>query len=390
MEIVDVKAVTLKGKIMCGGPFWEERLVRPVDVYPKYKKVSAGEFLKVSEVETEPVTSHVLIITDEGVTGVSSPIRGPIQLQIIDTQVKPFLLGEDPLAIERLWDIMYRSCVHGRKGETMMAISAVDCALWDLIGKARGEPVYRLLGGPTRGEVRAYASTLGYSLDPKDVEKRAQQFVEEGYTAMKWFFRYGPSDGVKGMKKNLELVKTIRDAVGYDVDLMVDCWMSWSVPYTLKMAKKMERYELAWIEEPLMPDLLDGYAKLTSTLETPISGGEHEYTRWGFKEILQKDAMDIIQPDITWAGGITEILKICALASSYGVPVIPHTGCIEATIQLLFSQTQTLCPIAEYLIKYNQVFQSVYKNPLTPERGFFKPPTRPGLGIELDESKILE
>lgn len=388
MEIIDVKAVTLKSKIESEGAFWEERLVRPIDIYPEYKRVGASDFLKVSELETEPSTAHILIITDEGYNGVSGPIEEETQLRIIDTQLKPLLLGEDPLATEKIWDVMYRFCVHGRKGETMMAISAVDCALWDLAGKIRGEPLYRLLGGPTRGEVKAYASTLGFSLDPEDVERRAQQFVDEGYTAMKWFFRFGPSDGIKGMKKNVELVRTIRDAVGYDVELMVDCWMSWSVPYTLKMAKMMERYELAWIEEPLMPDCLDGYAKLTSTLETPIAGGEHEYTRWGFREILQKEAMDIIQPDITWAGGITEISKICALASSYDIPVIPHTGCIETTIQLLFSQPLSLCPIAEYLIKYNQVFQSVYKNPITPRGGFFEPPTASGLGIELDESKL--
>lgn len=389
MRIEDVRTFTLRGLMPCEGEFWEERLVRPIDVYQRFREEGPGSLKRVSESTVEVAGTYLEIATDEGVSGIAGPIDS-LQVSIINGSLKPLLLGEDPYQVEKFWDQMYRLMVHGRKGETMMAISAVDCALWDLKGKALKQPVYKLLGGPTRDRVRAYASTLGYSLKPEAVAKRCQSFVEEGYTAMKWFFRHSPADGVKGVERNLELVKTVRDTVGYNVDLMVDCWMSWSVPYTIKMAGKLERYELAWIEEPLLPDDVDGYAEVAAAVETPIAGGEHEYTRWGFNELIKHKALDILQPDIMWAGGISEVLKICALASVTDVSVVPHTGFMASTVNLLLSQTETLCPIAEYLVKWNMINQAFYKEQLKPEKGFFKPTSKPGLGFEFDEGKVVE
>ncbi len=389
MRIEDVRTFTLRGLMPCEGEFWEERLVRPIDVYQRFREEGPGSLKRISESTVEVAGTYLEIATDEGVSGIAGPIDS-LQVSIINGSLKPLLLGEDPYQVEKFWDQMYRLMVHGRKGETMMAISAVDCALWDLKGKALKQPVYKLLGGPTRDRVRAYASTLGYSLKPEAVAKRCQSFVEEGYTAMKWFFRHSPADGVKGVERNLELVKTVRDTVGYNVDLMVDCWMSWSVPYTIKMAGKLERYELAWIEEPLLPDDVDGYAEVAAAVETPIAGGEHEYTRWGFNELIKHKALDILQPDIMWAGGISEVLKICALASVTDVSVVPHTGFMASTVNLLLSQTETLCPIAEYLVKWNMINQAFYKEQLKPEKGFFKPTSKPGLGFEFDEGKVVE
>ena len=389
MRIEDVRTFTLRGLMPCEGEFWEERLVRPIDVYQRFREEGPGSLKRISESTVEVAGTYLEIATDEGVSGIAGPIDS-LQVSIINGSLKPLLLGEDPYQVEKFWDQMYRLMVHGRKGETMMAISAVDCALWDLKGKALKQPVYKLLGGPTRDRVRAYASTLGYSLKPEAVAKRCQSFVEEGYTAMKWFFRHSPADGVKGVERNLELVKTVRDTVGYNVDLMVDCWMSWSVPYTIKMAGKLERYELAWIEEPLLPDDVDGYAEVAAAVETPIAGGEHEYTRWGFNELIKHKALDILQPDIMWAGGISEVLKICALASVTDVSVVPHTGFMASTVNLLLSQTETLCPIAEYLVKWNMINQAFYKEQLKPEKGFFKPTCKPGLGFEFDEGKVVE
>jgi len=389
MRIEDVRTFTLRGLMPCEGEFWEERLVRPIDVYQRFREEGPGSLKRVSESTVEVAGTYLEIATDEGVSGIAGPIDS-LQVSIINGSLKPLLLGEDPYQVEKFWDQMYRLMVHGRKGETMMAISAVDCALWDLKGKALKQPVYKLLGGPTRDRVRAYASTLGYSLKPEAVAKRCQSFVEEGYTAMKWFFRHSPADGVKGVERNLELVKTVRDTVGYNIDLMVDCWMSWSVPYTIKMAGKLERYELAWIEEPLLPDDINGYAEVAAAVETPIAGGEHEYTRWGFNELIKHKALDILQPDIMWAGGISEVLKICALASVTDVSVVPHTGFMASTVNLLLSQTETLCPIAEYLVKWNMINQAFYKEQLKPEKGFFKPTCKPGLGFEFDEGKVVE
>jgi len=383
LKIADVRAIKLRGKPPFDPEkFWEERLARPVDIYPKY--MMEGPDYPAPKI----LTQHFLeVVADDGTTGIYGPIEEKI-LYIVENDLKRYVIGEDPFCIEKLWDIMYRSQVHGRKGETMMAISAVDIALWDLKGKALNQPVVRLLGGPTREDIPAYASTLGHSLEPKKVVEVCQKYVDEGYTAMKWFFRYGPSSGLKGVKKNVELVKTVRDAVGYNVDLMLDCWMSWTVNYTLKMGRLLERYELAWLEEPLMPDDIDGYAELSRRLEIPIAGGEHEYTRWGVRELLKKHAVSILQTDVTWAGGITEMLKICALASAEGIPVIPHAGWSEPSQCVIFSQPETVCPMIEYLVKWG-VLQQAFLGQHKPEKGYYKAPHKPGVGYELERDKIV-
>lgn len=400
MKISQVEVLELIGEFKGGKDFWEERSIRPIDVYPEYGREEVIRW-KLRESQNERFElSHIYvrILTDDGLSGVCGPIGAPIgdiEAYIISRRLKKILVGKDPFQIELIWDQMYRLLVHGRKGYGIMAVSAVDCALWDLIGKALNKPVFKLLGGPTREKVRVYASTLGFSLRSDLVEERCKQFIDEGYTAMKWFVRFGPSDGVKGVEENLKLVKTIRDVVGYEVDLMIDCWMSWNVRYAFKMAKEFDKYEVKWIEEPLMPDNIDGYSELRSMIRKAglnilVAGGEHEYTRWGFKQLIDKGALDILQPDIVWAGGLTETLKICALASSNDLQVIPHTGVVSTTLNLLLSQPETLCPIAEYLIKWNIINQAFHKEQIVPRKGHLLIPDKPGLGIEIDWSKVRE
>jgi len=388
-KITDVRILKVKGVLPFeGGEYWEERLVRPVDIYPEYKTEGPRKMKKISSRKVETESSFVEITTDGGITGMahsSSWLNG-----ILQNHIKPILVGKDPLAAEKLWDQLYRFNVHGRKCWSMIAQSQVDCALWDIIGKARKEPVYRLLGGPVKEKIRAYASCLGYSLEPKRVTERAQRFVDEGYTAMKWFFRWGPSDGVKGEEKNIELAKTLRDAVGYSVEIMLDCWQSWNVKYTIRMARKLERYEPAWLEEPVLGDMVDEMAEIKAAVDIPISGAEHEYTRWGFMNLAKRNALDIWQPDVTWAGGISEVTKICAIASSVGIPVVPHSGNAPISQHIWFSQNIATVPIAEYLVKWNPVHQAFLKEQLAPEKGFIYPWKKPGLGIELDENKIEE
>jgi len=390
-KITDVKTFNVKGPLDHEGdaPFWEERLVRPIDIYPEYKAVGPQELKQVSPNQVEVNANWLEIETKAGVTGVARPIS-PLIAYICRNVLKPVLVGKDPLAVERIWDQMYRTQVHGRKCDTMIAISAVDIALWDIIGKLRDEPVYRLLGGPVKDKIRAYASCLGWSLKPELVAKRAQMYVDQGYTAMKWFFRHGASDGVKGEEENLLLAKTLRDAVGYDVDIMLDCWMSWGVNYTVKMARKLERYEPTWIEEPVMGDMVDEMAEITRRVNIPVSGAEHEYTRWGFKQIIEKRALDILQPDPTWAGGISETQKICTLASAAGIPVVPHSGNAPITQHIWFSQNVDVVPLAEYLVKWNPYTQALDKEVLAPVKGYVYPTKKPGLGIELDEEKVTE
>jgi len=376
MKIKDARFFRLRSGRPIPKGFWEERLVRPVDIYERFRKEGPSRPGEEEVFEQ----AFLEITTDEDERGIFGPVSDSVAM-IVQRNLRPVILGEDPFAVEKIWDIMYRSQVHGRKGETVMAISAVDCALWDLIGKTKNEPVVRLLGGPVQRKVPAYASMLGFSLEPKDVARRCQEHVDEGFKAMKWFFRHGPGSGSSGVEKNVELVKTIRDSVGYDVELMLDCWMSWSVPYAIKMAKNLERYELAWLEEPLMPDDIDGYVELRRKIDIPIAGGEHEYTRWGARELLTRRAVDVLQMDVTWSGGITEMRKVCALASAEGAPVIPHAGWCEAAQSITFSQPQQTCPMIEYLVKWAAIQQAFNREELKPDGGYFYVPSKIGLGF---------
>lgn len=389
MKITAVRCIQYTGTMDFPGVFWEERLIRPIDIYPQFK----------AEIERWPSPAHegtyrmtstfVHIETDAGISGTGGPITAD-QAFIIKRSMEHYLLGADPLAIERLWDVLYRAAVHGRKGVEMMAISAIDCALWDLKGKWANVPVYVLLGGPVREELPAYASALGYGLDPDRVAEVTKEIVGNGYRATKWFPRWGPADGRAGIAKNVELMRTLREAAGPDVDIMIDAWMSWDVPYTLAMAERFAEYQPRWIEEPVLPDKIASYAAITAKIGhgIAVSGAEHEYTRWGIHQLMQANAMHVYQPDIYWAGGISELLKIAALASVYDVQLIPHGHSTPATANFLYAQPITLCPLLEYLIKWNTIHQWFLKHPVEPVGGFVPLPTLSGLGMELDEAKI--
>jgi len=387
MKITAVRVSELKGILEHKGEFWEERLIRPLDIYPEHKAEGPGWTEKVGPDAFRITANFVQIETDADVFGIGGPFPEE-QAYIIVKQIAPLLIGHDPLAIERIWDRVYRSMVHGRKGTAMMALSVVDCALWDLKGRWFNAPVYQLLGGPVRDKIPAYASALGYSLDPELVQERAQMFVEQGFTATKWFFRDGPTDGKAGIERNMRLVRTLRESVGPDVDIMLDCWMSWDVPYTIQMARRLEEYAPRWIEEPVLPDKIDQYAEITRNVNIPISGAEHEYTRWGLKHLMDMRAMDVYQPDIYWCGGISETMKICAIGSAYDVVVIPHGHSTPATAHLIAAWPETTCPLLEYLIKWNEIHQFFLKNPLKPINGYVTPPSTPGIGMDLDEGKV--
>jgi L-rhamnonate dehydratase len=388
MKITGLRYVQLKGTLDYDGPLGEERLVQPIDIYPEYRAVPAAWPLGGQEGPPYAMTHVYLYIdTDSGVSGTWGPVNHSLA-RIIEGSLRRVLIGEDPHAIERIWDKMYRHAIHGRKGETMMAISAVDLALWDLKGKLLGAPVYELLGGPSRTKIRAYASMLGYSICPELAAKRAKEVVAQGYTATKWFFRHDPTEGQEGVRKNMELIQTIREAVGPDIEIMFDAWSSWDVPYTIRMAELAADYRPWWFEEPVLADMIPQYAEIRrSVTSVAISGGEHEYTRWGVKALLDAGAVDILQTDPTWAGGITEMIKICALASSYGIPVIPHYGGMAST-QLIASQTITTCPIQEWLLQIGITNQHFLKYKIQPMDGHIDLPAGPGMSMELDESLI--
>ena len=232
-------------------------------------------------------------------------------------------------------------------------------------------------------------------MEPERAAARARALVQDGWTATKWFFRHGPGSGRAGIEQNVALVRALRQALGPDVDLMLDAWMSWDLPYAVQVGRRIAEYQPRWLEEPALPDKIDVYAQIRRALQPlgiPISGGEHEYTRWGLKQYMDQQAVDVLQPDLYWCGGISETLKICALASTYDLPVVPHGHSTPATCHLLASQPPPLCPMLEYLIKWNTVHQWFLKTPIQPVNGAVAISVldQPGLGMELDERKIHE
>ena len=389
MKIDAIRIRRLSGMLPTEGMFWEERLARPIDVYDEYRARQDFEGEAQTDPRHLPLVAHfVEVHADEGVIGIAGPVPETVAF-FIGRRLRPLLLGRDPIAHEVLWDQMHRFMVHGRQGDAMLAISAIDCALWDLKGRWLNQPIYKLLGGPTRRAVPAYASMLGFATqDASRVRERAQWAKSQGYTAQKWFFRHGPMSGPEGMRRNVELVRTVRDAIGPDDDLMLDCWQSMEPGYVIDLAARIAEFRPRWLEEVCMPDRIDSYRAVKEKIAIPLSGAEHEYTRWGFKRFIDAKALDILQPDIYWAGGISETLKICALATAADLITIPHGHSTPAGIHVSVTQSPIHTPYQEYLLKWNDIHQHFLAHPVKPVDGMIHLPERPGIGMDLDAAKI--
>jgi L-alanine-DL-glutamate epimerase-like enolase superfamily enzyme len=362
-------------------PAQEERQVGMLDIYPHFaSRPPAGP-------RDHQTGVYVQVEEAGGAYGLFGPIF-PETVPLIQNKLAPMITGQDPRAGEYLWDVMYRSDRHARKGYLMMAISAVDCALWDLRGKLAGEPVWRLLGGPTRPTVPCYASMLGYSHEPARIVARVREMVDAGYRAQKWFFRYGPNDGLVGMERNVTLARIVREAAGPNIDLMFDCWMGWDLSYATRMIERLEPFRPRWLEEAVPADRIAEFAQMRDAGRVPIATGEHEYTRWGFLQLLQTGGVDVLQADPDWCGGISELVKIGTLASAYGRHVIPHGHSVYAAAHVVASQPPVTFPMAEYLVRYQPMAQHFHTYMLVPEGGAITLPTLPGLGIEIDPAKV--
>ncbi|MDD9955178.1 MAG: hypothetical protein OXP68_03055 [Anaerolineaceae bacterium] len=366
---------------------WEEaaerqRVALPLDLYPD----QAHPYPPNQRVR-ELKQIFVEVRSDEGVTGHFGAIETR-QAFLIDTQLRPLLLGQDALATELLFDLMLRLDRHGRSGVFMTAISAIDCALWDLKGVAWGQPVYRLLGGPTRERVPAYASMLGHSIEPDEAAQGALDFQSQGFPAQKWFFPYGPGAGQGGLEKNIALAQALREAVGPHYPLMFDAFNSWTVPYARQMLRALEPLNPTWLEEPIPPERVSEFRKLRQATRVPIATGEHVYTRWQSKELLLNEAVDVLQNDPDWTGGISELVKICALASSFEVPFIAHGHSLLPALHIAASQSPATVPWVEYLVYHQPPKQHFHSPKYLPQNGHLALPTLPGLGIVLDESKF--
>ncbi|MHC5542084.1 enolase C-terminal domain-like protein [Singulisphaera rosea] len=346
------------------------------------------------DLRSDPVF-HVLVrvTTDEGLTGLGAIGLGSRAMaDIVEKILAPLILGRNPFDVELLWELMYRSTINiGRKGLVLEAISGIDIALWDILGKATRQPVYNLLGGRTRDRIRAYASYLYADRDLERLARMARGYVEDGFTAVKMRFGYGPQDGRPGMRKNVELVRTVREAIGDDVDLMADAYMGWTTQYAIEMIRMLEDYHLAWVEEPVIPDDLDGYARIRASTHTAIAGGEHEFTRYGFKELITRGCVDYVQLDVNRVGGVTEAKKIWALAAAFSLPVIPHSQNYHNQ-HLIMSHVNS--PMSEYLppdYRDGDTFLSeLFIGDAVARDGHITPSDKPGMGVELNEAVVSE
>ncbi len=359
----------------------------PLFIYDELRPKPYADASRATTQNSAVSALYLKIKTDGGVDGLYGPIDKEVAI-VVDQQLRAFLMGKDALAQEKLWDQLYRSNRHARRGAFLMAISAVDNALWDVRGRFFKTPVYRLLGGPTRSSIEAYVSCLGYSLEPDKAQARAVELKEEGYRYQKWFLAYGPGDGPEGMKKNVDLVRLLREAVGDETELMFDVYSGWDLSYTLSWAKQVERYRPRWIEEATQAEKIDSFAQLRKGTSIPIASGEHIQGRWEVYNYLKEGALSVIQCDPEWCGGTTELQKICVLASIFDVPVIPHGHSLHAALHLIASQSPAVCPLAEYLILKMRSYYHFEKNPPSPKNAHFDLPLGPGYGIEFDEAKI--
>jgi L-rhamnonate dehydratase len=364
-----------------------QRQANPAHIYDD----AMPPLFRESPAPTKTVTPinglYLKIRADQGLEGLYGPIDTEPAI-IIHRQLRNLLVGKDALSGELLWDQMHRSNRHSRRGHFMMAISAVDNALWDLRGRYFGVPVYRLLGGPTRQNVEAYGSCLGYSQEPESLRKRVAIVKGDGYRYMKWFAAYGPAAGPQGMKANVDLVRNLREAAGEDMQIMIDAFSGWDLTYALEWCRKVEPYRLHWIEEAFSAEKIESFAQLRRSISFPVASGEHFYGRWEVHDYLKAGALDVVQADPEWCGGVSELVKICTVASTYDVQVIPHGHRLHAALHVAASQSPMTCPMVEYLIVNLPRFHHFEKNPLAPVNGRIALPDRPGFGIELDPTKV--
>ena len=335
----------------------------------------------------------IRIHTDAGITGIGEVDSLPSVIKaIVDAPashaiasgLRELLVGENPLETDRLWEKMYRGSIYyGRRGPAIHAMSGIDIALWDIKGKALGQPIYRLLGGPHRTTVRAYASTLMPDT-PEETTEVVEALVGRGFTAIK--LGWGP------LGRDAELDETLvcaaRQAAGEATELMFDIGLGWTdADRAIEMVRRLRPYRPYWIEEPLMPDDLAGYAKLADTVETRVAAGEEEATRWGFEQLMTHGRVDVIQPDVTRAGGISECIRIAHMADLRGVAMVPHswsTGIIKAASLHVLAAVPN-ATFFEYCVQETGLNQALTTERFPLHDGMVQVPDGPGLGIDIDE-----
>lgn len=340
----------------------------------------------------------VEIRTDDGIVGWGD-CYGPaaVNRSIVESLLRPSLIGRDPFDVEVLWEELYNKVKdYGLSGMTVSSISGVDIALWDIIGKATGKPIHKLIGGAFRTTLQAYATGLYFRnmdrLNEEAVEE-ALRYRSQGFKAIKMKI------GLGSISKDIERVAAVRDAIGPDVALMVDANHCFNVPQAINIGRELEKLDVHWFEEPISPEDLDGYVEVSRRLDMAVAGGENEFTKFGFRRIIEKRAMDVVQPDVCAAGGITECKKIATLAQASSIQCVPHAWGtaigLAATMHFLASLPFTppclvpTPPMLEYEQTFNPFRDDLSSGDFSHREGMVKVPDGPGLGIEIDRA-VLE
>ena len=342
-------------------------------------------------------TCLVRVHSDEGLTGIGECMvrLAPGATGTIVEEIGEVLRGIDPLDTGFAWELMF-ALMQNRghlKGFFMEALSGIDVAMWDLKGKILGKPIYQLLGGAQREKIWAYASSLRFRGIETTVQE-AKELVARGYNAMK--LKVGAD--AHRVETDLEVAAAVREAVGPSVYLSADANCGMERTGAMRLARGLEKLDFAWFEEPLAPDDWDGYADMARALDMPIAGGETEFTRFGFRELFKRNALDIVQPNVTRSGGFTECMRIAAMAEAFHVPYAPHTG--SGTAVCMAAELHLAAALPNFLIYEHMQsdWSKTFTNPLRTgivktsvenfTDGYMALPRGPGLGIELDNAVV--
>ena len=385
MKIKEIRAASIRFPEIATAsrprrPSWAEgaEVANPMSRYPKFKALRSSW--------RPPWEQTACVVTaEDGTWGVGLTTHSGPVVAIISEHFAPLLVGEDCMATEKLWDMMFRlASPYSASGLASYAISAVDLALWDLKGKLLNKPVYELLGGPARESISCYAT--GNDTD---------WYMELGFEATKLACPYGPADGLSGLDRNEELVSRTRELIGPGVELMLDCWMAFDVETAVRLAERLRPYGLRWLEDCLLPEDFQGFVEMRKRLPwQSLATGEHWYSSLPFFSAASERVVDVLQPDIQWVGGVTATVKICHIAEAAGISVIPHGGVNDAYGQHLCFAMPNI-PWGEFFVGSAPGVPLSEGARLTPgmsvpERGQVVPSDSPGFGIGLTKEALEE
>lgn len=374
MKITDVETLVLQAEI--DRPTWSATALR---IHPSARAASVRTVLLVR------------VLTSEGIVGIGQAAAGPGAIApvraALERVIRPYLVGQDPFFVEGIWDKAYQGTLQqGRKGVVISALSGADVALWDIIGKATGQPVYKLLGA-SRDTVLGYASG-GWYAEGKTVADLAAEMA--GYAAL-GFRAVKMKIGGESVKQDLERVRTAREALGPDVRLMVDANRIYDPKTAIRVARHLEELDVDWLEEPVNPDDIEGSAMVAAGTTVPVAGYETEYTTRGFRELITRRAVDIVQPDVVWSGGFTECRKIASMAHTWGMPVRPHSfgSALSMLANLHFVGSIPNGLMLEMDRTGNPFVTDLLAEPLEIDaEGYVAIPSGPGLGIALNDETV--